>query len=341
MGPKKEGKLSTEDDAKKQAEAVDDIYDEAYMKAQRIECRKLKANIEKEEKMTGQFNDERLRINYFWLISKKELEDKQAELRNKERELQDLSEKHQIEIKIYKQRCKHLIFQNLDQLTELKKEAQITLKNVEDENRINERELKQDLRSIKVSQKEQEVRHKEYLNALTKEKNKEQTKVRQEFERICNEIHMKYKHKMLYLRQEMENKRKNQIKKIQEKKDQAIAELTKKHTDKYTAIKAYYNEITNTNMDIIKQLKEDLNEAKKEDNKQQKQKMDQQEENNQVVEPLTQASEEVERLQKKKLKHDVIMERLSETQKGIAHYDTTSKEIEWQYEVRLQQFQYL
>jgi hypothetical protein len=41
----------------------------------------------------------------------------------------------------------------------LKKEAQITLKNVEDENRINERELKQDLRALKVSKKEQEVRH--------------------------------------------------------------------------------------------------------------------------------------------------------------------------------------
>jgi growth arrest-specific protein 8 len=37
--------------------------------------------------MTGLFNDERLRINYFWLIGKKELEDRQAELRNKEREL--------------------------------------------------------------------------------------------------------------------------------------------------------------------------------------------------------------------------------------------------------------
>jgi len=44
---------------------------------------------------------------------------------------------------------------------------------VEDENRINERELKQDLRSIKVSAKEQEVRHFEYLNALNKEKNKQ------------------------------------------------------------------------------------------------------------------------------------------------------------------------
>jgi hypothetical protein len=47
-----------------------------------------------------------------------------------------------------------LLFQDLDQLTELKKEAQITLKNVEDENRINERELKQDVRSLKVTKKE-------------------------------------------------------------------------------------------------------------------------------------------------------------------------------------------
>lgn len=63
-------------------------------------------------------------------------------MRNKERELQDLSEKHEIEVKIYKQRVKHLVFQNLDQLTELKKEAEITLKNAEDDHRIVQRELK-------------------------------------------------------------------------------------------------------------------------------------------------------------------------------------------------------
>ena len=206
MAPKKEAKggLSAEDEAKKKAEAIDDIDSEDYKKSVRIEIRQMRKFISDEEKLTGQLMDERLRINYFWLISKKELEDKQAELRNKERELQDIQEKHQIEIKIYKQRCKHLIFQNLDQLTELKKEAQITLKNIEDENRINERELKQDLRSLKVSKKEQEVRHQEYLNALTRDKNKQQTKLRQDFERISNEIHLKYKNKMTNLRLEME-----------------------------------------------------------------------------------------------------------------------------------------
>jgi growth arrest-specific protein 8 len=125
-------------------------------------------------------------------------------LRNKERELQDLSEKHEIEVKIYKQRVKHLVFQNLDQLTELKKEAE----NAEDDHRIIQRELKQDVRALKVQKKEQEVRHMEYLNTLTKDFNKRATQMRSEFERIANEISLKFKHKMLLLREEMERKRK-------------------------------------------------------------------------------------------------------------------------------------
>lgn len=101
--PKADGKgLSQEEEAKKKAEAITDIDDDDYKKSLRLECRVIEKMIKNEEKLTGLYNDERLRINYFWLISKKELEDKQAELRNKERELQDLSEKHQIEIKIYK-----------------------------------------------------------------------------------------------------------------------------------------------------------------------------------------------------------------------------------------------
>ena len=155
MGPKpKKEAGSAEDEAKKIAEKVNDNEGDEFKKTLRYEVRALDTKIQLEDQMTAQFTDERLRMNYFWLVSKKELEDKQAELRNKERELQDLQERHQIELKIIKQRVKHLMFQNLDQITELKKEAQITLKNVEDENRINERELKQDLRSIKVSQKE-------------------------------------------------------------------------------------------------------------------------------------------------------------------------------------------
>ena len=198
--PAKGGKKTTEQIAMEGAEAVDDIFDDEYKKTLRLESRNLEKLIKKEEDLIGLYNDERSRMHYFWLVGKKELEDRQAELRNKEREFQDLEEKHDIEIKIYKQRLKHLIFQNLDQLTQLKKEAQITLKNTEDEHRINERELKQDIRSLKVAKKEQEVRHQEYLNALTKAYNQKATDKRKEYERISNEIQLKFKHRMLLLR---------------------------------------------------------------------------------------------------------------------------------------------
>ncbi len=48
------------------------------------------------------------------------MEDKKAELRNKEREIQDLEEKHQEEIKVYKQRVKHLLYEHQNEVSELK-----------------------------------------------------------------------------------------------------------------------------------------------------------------------------------------------------------------------------
>jgi len=100
-----------------------------------------------------------------------------------------------------------------------------------------------------------------------------QTDKRKEYERICNEIQLKFKHKMLLLRMDMEKKRKAEIAKIEAKKDMAIKDLTAQHAGKYTAIKEYYQEITNTNLDIIKQLKDDLAEKRKEDQNEQKNKV--------------------------------------------------------------------
>lgn len=87
------------------------------------------------------------------------MEDLSAEMRNKLRELEDLKEKHQIEVKIYKQRVKHLLFQNQDQLIDLKKEQETSLKIYEDKHRIQERELKVDRLNLNQSVKELEISH--------------------------------------------------------------------------------------------------------------------------------------------------------------------------------------
>ena len=65
-----------------------------------------------EDAAFNEFQQQKEKVSYFWIIEKKRLEDKKAELRNKDRELQDLEEKHQVIIKIYKQRVKHLLFEH-------------------------------------------------------------------------------------------------------------------------------------------------------------------------------------------------------------------------------------
>jgi growth arrest-specific protein 8 len=44
------------------------------------------------------------KINAFWEITKKELDDKRADLRNKDREMEELEERHQVEIKVRRTR---------------------------------------------------------------------------------------------------------------------------------------------------------------------------------------------------------------------------------------------
>lgn len=62
------------------------------------------------------------------------------------------------------------------------------MKNIEDEHRITERELKQDIRALKVAAKEQTVRQYEFQNSLVKTYNAKNTAIRKEYERITTEI---------------------------------------------------------------------------------------------------------------------------------------------------------
>ena len=125
MGPKPKKKEKKE---KKQEESPEDNPDTAEHKALHDEAVRLHKAMAKEEHDFNEFQQQREKLNYFWIVEKKKLEDKRAELRNKDRELQDVEEKHQVEIKIYKQRLKHLLHEHQHEITVKKTEAEKALK---------------------------------------------------------------------------------------------------------------------------------------------------------------------------------------------------------------------
>merc|ERR1711881_623341 len=124
-GKKKKGK-------KKGNAVLDPDSDEAKRQKLLEMAKNLQRQCQQEAQDFNKFQQQRDQINYFWIVEKKSLEDKKTDRRNKERELQDLEEKHQVEIKVYKQSVKHLLFEHQDETTVHKTELERNLKLLED-----------------------------------------------------------------------------------------------------------------------------------------------------------------------------------------------------------------
>ena len=86
---------------------------------------------------------------------------------------------------------------------------------------------------------------------------------------------------------------------------------------------------------MIRSLKIDLLEARRDDIEAQKELRKQKAENDAINEPLIQANEEVKALEIKKEKHDEIKRQLIECQQQIVVKESQFKEQEWEYEVKL------
>ena len=128
----------------------------------------LRDELEREREERNYFQLERDKVNTFWEITKRQLDEKKADLRNKDREMEDAQEKHAIEIKVYKQKVKHLLYEHENQLAELKADNVTSLRLANDEHRSEEGVLRKEQRDLKVSGKEKELAFQDQIKELKK-----------------------------------------------------------------------------------------------------------------------------------------------------------------------------
>mmetsp|Transcript_2804 Transcript_2804/g.4002 ORF Transcript_2804/g.4002 Transcript_2804/m.4002 type:complete len:490 (+) Transcript_2804:51-1520(+) len=298
----------------------------------------LSKQANKEDHDFNEFQQQRERLNYFWIVEKKKLEDKKAELRNKERELQDLEEKHQVEIKIYKQRVKHLLFEHQNEITQNKTEAEVALKLAQDDNRLGEAELKVDKRRLNLEIKEQELSHQDHLKSLKQSQDKNITELRQEFERKAQEVQKNYEEKMKVVRQRLEKQRADETRRIEEDKKAHIDLLMQEHEKAFAEIKNYYNDITHNNLDLIKSLKEETNEMRKKDLQDEKKMMEVAQENKRMSEPLKKAEQDVKRLTDERNEYQTEKEELKMTKSRLLVVEDKLRNLRWENEILAQKF---
>lgn len=302
-----------------------------------LQAKDLRERCENEEKDFHQYLMEREKINYFWIVEKKTLTEKQADLRNKEREYQDLEERQQIELKMFQQRLKHLRYHQQDEVVELKTDSEMTLKLQEDHHRVTEAEIKKDKRALKIDMKESEVAQEDFIRMLKLEQDQKILQLRQEVDRRARDMQQKYELRMKTIRDEMEKQRKKQCAKIEDAKNARIQEVMGKNHDNFQAIKVYYGDITTSNLDLIKRLKEEHQDIKKRENGDAKHMFDLEQKNKQLKEPLKRAHQDVENLEKELHAYQEDKKKLATVKERIRQSETMLHRMEFQHEVLQQQ----
>jgi len=335
MGKKGKKKKALDPDA--QAKLERDEKDRLQRLEMQKEAKRLRENCEREERDFHQFLMEREKINYFWIVEKKTLTERQADLRNKEREYQDLEERQQIELKMFQQRLKHLRYHQQDEIVELKTDAELSLKLQEDHHRITEAELKKDRRALKVEMKEAEVAQENFIRMLKLEQDQKILELRQEFDRMARDMQQKYELRMKTIREDMEKQRRRQVQKIEEAKTAHVQKVMAKNSKDFLEIKVYYSEITVSNLDLIKRLKEEHSEIKKRENDNAKQMFDLEQRNKQLKEPLKRAHQDVERLEADLAAYEEDKKKLAAVKDKIKQAETLLHRMEFQHEVLQQQ----
>jgi len=328
---KKGGKKTKDDDAKE--------IDEKTLLLQH--AKDMKKKLVAEQQQFNEFQQQREKLNYFWIVEKKNLEDRKAQARNKKRELQDQEEKHQVEIKVYKQRMKHLLYEHQNEVTHTKTDCNKSLKLSEDENRTSESFLKQDQRSLKVQVKETELTHDDFITSLKQDQDLRISELRQIFELKTKDLQNKHEKKSRILREQLEAQRKTDIQRIERRKDSHTEELMKSHEKSFAEIKNYYNDITHNNLDLIKTLKEEVAEMKKKESADEKLMHEIAQENKRMSEPLRQALQDVERFRTQLEDYKRVKVQLKKNKGELGVLEDEVAALKWEQEILDQRFEIL
>uniref|UniRef100_A0A2K6B2D5 Dynein regulatory complex subunit 4 n=1 Tax=Macaca nemestrina TaxID=9545 RepID=A0A2K6B2D5_MACNE len=284
---------------------------------------RIREELDREREERNYFQLERDKIHTFWEITRRQLEEKKAELRNKDREMEEAEERHQVEIKVYKQKVKHLLYEHQNNLTEMKAEGTVV--------------MKLDMRPLKVELKEQELANEVVGEEPTKH-TEEITKLRNDFERQVREIEAKYDKKMKMLRDELDLRRKTELHEVEERKNSQINTLMQRHEEAFTDIKNYYNDITLNNLALINSLKEQMEDMRKKEDHLEREMAEVSVQNKRLADPLQKAREEMSEMQKQLANYQRDKQILLCTKARLKVTEKELKDLQWEHEVLEQRF---
>lgn len=283
----------------------------------------------KAQELRNYFQVERDKVNELWDISKKELDFLQNKQSNAESELEEMERAHQVEMKVYKQKVRHLLYDHRVTVGNLKEESEKNLRLLETDHQRHMTEIQENCKKLtKATEVEKGVHEASimdqrdshnYMITVTKKQNHEKEVAR---------LKAYYEAKLSSLKEDLELRRRAEVNDAEERRNEHINNLIRQHEEKFEEMKSYYNSITKNNLEIIKSLKDEIATMKKNDEHNESLMYDIEKENHNLVAPLEQAQKDVAELQQKKKQYLLDKQSLSMTKARLRALKADLKKLQ-------------
>ncbi|KAG5683425.1 hypothetical protein PVAND_012707 [Polypedilum vanderplanki] len=317
MGPKKKGGSS-----------VIDGVDTAGMSREQLEafCIKLRNELEREREERNFFQIERDKLRTFWEITRKQYEDSQAVIRNKEREVEMAQEMADLETKNVMQQMKHLQYENQSKIGDMRAEMMTQLKLAQEDHAIQEKELFNDKRELKKICRERDEFNELQIQQIKMKHCEHLSIEREKFQNELKEMANLHERRLQEYMENSEIRHRMEMSEVEERKNNQIRQLIDAHEKAFGEMKNYYNDITLNNLALISSIKEQMEEMRRQTERNEKQMADAHTaQNRSITEPVKDNQAETNELRKKLENYQRDKISMQKLQK---RYDAQRKQME-------------
>ncbi|KAM9792228.1 dynein regulatory complex subunit 4 [Neosynchiropus ocellatus] len=225
---------------------------------------RLREELEREREERNYFQLERNKIQDFWEICKRDLEETKSELRSRRREKEEEEERHRVEISIYKQKLKQVLSeQQHAAVSEMKIDSMVSSSLILNQHTESEQNLHRRTHVQQSEVRQKQLHNQNHLNELQQKHQVELMDLMNQYDRRLREMEEKYHRKVMLMSEEENKRRKASVSEYEEQMKKRLEVLTEEHSRAFRSAEEYYASIQKKLLTDQQTLKGELAEVKK------------------------------------------------------------------------------
>ncbi|XP_032419080.1 dynein regulatory complex subunit 4 isoform X1 [Xiphophorus hellerii] len=336
MPPKNRNKKS----GKGKPSAVVDALSTEEMSKDQLEEHvvRLREELDREREERSYFQLERDKIRGLWEISRRRLEEAEAELRDSVRQRDEAAERHRVEITVYKQKLKHVLSEQHDAVCEMKTDAISSSSLIRDRNAGSELDLQRQLRDLQAAGEQKMIQEHGAAKELQLKHQAELMRLGNEYERQIHELEMSFHQRAHSLMQAEVRKRSAAVSEVEQRMKSHMESLMEEHDRVLRKGEEYFSRIQRNQQEELDRWKGELKKLQNQKLRWEKKISAAQQENQRLKTTLQEVQQKLPELHRRLQEHQHSKQRMEEYRAQQKLVDQELRDLTVEHELLLQAF---